>query len=196
MSGEETLSSRRIFQGRVVGLRVDQVRLPSGRLTQREVVEHRGAVALVALDGEGNVLFVRHFRKAIERELLELPAGTLEHGEEPEACARRELREETGYRAGRMEHLVSFYSSPGFLTERLEVFLARELVWDPLPAREEEIIELRKLPLGQALALIAQGHICDAKSIIGILLTWKRLCTEECGGDGGARGEASPPTHP
>ncbi len=196
MSGEKTLSSRRIFQGRVVGLRVDEVRLPSGRLTQREVVEHRGAVALVALDGEGNVLLIRHFRKPIERELLELPAGTLDPGEEPEACGRRELREETGYRAGRMEHLVSFYSSPGFLTERLEVFLAWELTWDPLPTREEEVIEVRKLPLGEALELIAAGHICDAKSIIGILLTWKRLCTEESRGDAGAHGEERFPTKP
>ncbi len=175
MSGEETLSTETIFQGRLVKLRVDQVRLPSGRVARREIVEHRGAVALVALDDGGKLLLVRQFRKAVERVLLEIPAGTLEEGEIPLECARRELREETGYRAEAFEHLMSFYPSPGILTERLDIFLAQGLVWDPLPAPEDEAIELARLSLAEARELVKAGQICDAKSMIGILLAWEKL---------------------
>jgi ADP-ribose pyrophosphatase len=166
---EETLSSQQVFQGRLIRVRVDRVRLPNGGESSREIVEHHGAVAIVALDGEGNVLLVRQFRKAVERTLLEIPAGTLEPGEDPLECAHRELKEETGCVAGRMEHLGGFYSAPGFCTEYLTLYLATDLTPGPSHAEFDEDIELVRLPLAQAPRLIASGAICDSKSIIGLL---------------------------
>ncbi len=169
MPPEETIARRYVYQGRILNLRVDTVRLPSGRVTTREIVEHRGAVALVPLDEDGHVLMVRQYRKAIERDLLEIPAGTLEPGESPEACARRELAEETGYQADRLEPLLSFYSSPGFCTEQLHLYLARGLRPAAVPRPEDERLTLERVPLAQVPALISQGVICDAKSLIGLL---------------------------
>ena len=171
---EQTLSSQLIYQGRLIRVRVDRVRLPNGRESSREIVEHNGAVAIVALDGEGNVLLVRQYRKAVERTLLEIPAGTLEAGEEPLKCAHRELQEETGYMAGKMEHLGGFYSAPGFCTEYLTLYLATDLTPGPSNAEADEDIELVRLPLAQTRDLIASGAICDAKSIIGLLSVLSR----------------------
>lgn len=166
---EPTISSRQVYQGRVVSLRVDTVRLPDGRTTQREIVEHRGAVALVALDADGNVLLVRQYRKPAERYLLEIPAGTLDPGEAPEACARRELAEETGHEPGKLAPLAGFYSAPGFCAEYLHVYLATDL----RPARGhpdvDEEIQLVRLPVAECLRLVRSGEICDAKSIVGLL---------------------------
>ena len=166
---EVTVSSQEIYSGRVVKLRVDTVRLPDGRTAKREIVEHRGAVAMVALDAQGNVLLVRQYRKPVERSLLEIPAGTLDPGEDPEHCARRELAEETGYRPGRLSRLTGFYSAPGFCSEYLHVFLATELM--PVESRPEddENLELVRAPLADCVRLIRDGDICDAKSIVGIL---------------------------
>src|SRR5215213_3834306 len=118
----ETLSSRRGFDGAWVHVRVDEVRLPTGRVTTREIVEHPGSVAIVAVTGDGNVLLLRQSHHAIGRTLLGIPAGTLEAGEAPEACARRELIEETGYSAGRLSQLASYYTSPGYTDERMTIF--------------------------------------------------------------------------
>jgi len=175
VSEEATLTSKRIYQGRVLNLRVDTVQLPSGRITSREIVEHKGAVAVVALDEADNVLLVEQFRKPVEMRLLEIPAGTREIGEEGTSCAHRELREETGYRAGKLEHLGSYYSSPGFLTEWMEVYLATDLAWEPLPSAPDEVMEVEKITLHEALELIRAGRICDAKSIIGLLLARDHL---------------------
>jgi len=166
---EETLSSQQVFQGRLIRVRVDRVRLPGGGESSREIVEHNGAVAIVALDGESHVLLVRQFRKAVERTLLEIPAGTLEPGEDPLECAHRELKEETGYAAGKMEHLGGFYSAPGFCAEYLTLYLATDLKPGPSNTEFDEDIELVRLPLSQTPQLIASGAICDAKSIIGLL---------------------------
>ncbi|HIC94715.1 MAG TPA: NUDIX hydrolase [Anaerolineae bacterium] len=171
---EVTLASRRLYEGRIVNLRVDTVRLEDGRVTEREIVEHRGAVAVVALDGDGNVLLVRQFRKPAERELLEIPAGTLEAEEEPASCARRELAEETGYRAGHLEPMGGFYSSPGFCTEYIHLYLATDLSPSPARAEYDEAIELVRVPLSEALRMIGRGEICDAKTIVGLLSAWAR----------------------
>lgn len=124
---EHTVATERIFRGRIVGLRVDTVQLPGGRVSQREIVEHSGSVAVVPLDVHSNILMVRQYRKPVEQELLEIPAGLLEPGEEPEAAARRELQEETGYTAQCIEPLVQFFTSPGFETKRCTPFLPRAL---------------------------------------------------------------------
>lgn len=193
VSPERMVHSRRVYEGRVVALRVDEVELPSGRHAVREIVEHRGAVAIVPLR-DGDVLLVRQFRTAVGRELLEIPAGTIEPGEGVEACLQRELAEEVGMRAGRFEHLLTFFPSPGFLTEAVHLYLAGDLVphrsLDKAPINpdpfdlaqrgqrrldaEEEDLRVVRMPLMEAKALVAKGELMDAKSIIGILLTAAR----------------------
>jgi ADP-ribose pyrophosphatase len=169
MTPERTISSQRVYEGRVVNLRVDTVELPDGRTSQREIVEHRGAVVIVAVDHQGRVLLVRQFRKAVEQELLELPAGTLDPGEGAQACALRELQEETGFQAGKLESLGVFYSSPGFCTELLHLFLATELRPGHLSGDDDEDIEVIAVPLAHIPQLIASGEIKDAKSVVGLL---------------------------
>ncbi len=167
---EHTVATEQVFRGRIMGLRVDTVQLPGGRVSQREIVEHSGSVAVVPLDGQGNVLMVRQYRKPVEQELLEIPAGMLEPGEEPEAAARRELEEETGYTAHRMEPLVRFFTSPGFCDEEMRSFLATGLVAGQPNPDEDEQIELVPVPLAHAPEMIHRGEIRDGKSISALLL--------------------------
>ena len=174
MSEEPTISSQRIYEGRVLNLRVDTVRLPNGRTTEREIVEHVDCVAIVALDDEDNVLLVRQFRKPAERDLLEIPAGGIEPGEDPATCVQRELREETGYAAGQLQRIGGFYSSPGFCTEYMHLYLATELRPHPLAPAEDESIEVVKVPFSRALGMVETGEICDAKSIVGLLMVQAR----------------------
>ncbi len=168
------IGSRRVFDGRIISVRLDDVEMPSGRRVTFEIVEHPGAVALVPLAPDGRILFVRQFRRAIGSELLELPAGTLERGESPEACARRELAEEVGQQAGQWECLATFYSAPGVLNEEMHLFLARDLS-PAMAEREEEDLRVEPLPLDEARRRIGTGEIRDAKSMIGILLACERL---------------------
>jgi ADP-ribose pyrophosphatase len=158
-----------VYEGHVVNLRVDEVELPSGRRAVREIVEHRGAVAVVPVIDQ-DVILVRQFRRAADRVLLEVPAGTMEPGETAEACLQRELAEEIGMQAGQVDHLLTFYPSPGFLTEVVHVYVARALTPRRLQAEEEDLAVVR-VPLAQARALVLAGEIVDAKSIIGLLLT-------------------------
>jgi len=173
---EKTLSSQLIYDGRAVKLRVDAVRMPSGRETRREIVEHRDCVAIVAVDADDNVLLVKQFRKSVEKELLEIPAGGIDPGEDPVTTVRREMQEETGYLPGKVEKLGGFYSSPGFCTEYLHLYLATDLTPSPLYAEDTESIKLVRVPISQIPSLIASGSICDAKSIAG-LLTYSSLLT-------------------
>ncbi len=170
MSAEEVVGSRRVFEGRIVSLRVDDVRLANGHLSTREIVEHRGAVALVAIDGAGRVLLVRQHRAAVDDALLELPAGTLEPGEDPVDCARRELEEETGCRADDLTLLAEFYTAPGFCTEYLHVYLATGLRDGLAHAEEDEQIELVREPVERAMQRVARGEIRDAKTLVGLLV--------------------------
>ncbi len=167
---ERTLDSERIYQGRLVGLRVDRVALPGGRETTREVVEHPDAVAIVAIDSKNNVILVRQFRSPAGKVLLEIPAGCIEPGEQPSQSALRELEEETGYTAGKMKRICGFYSGPGYSTEFLHIFLATELKLSSKRPQEDEIIETVTVPLGQIPGLIASGQVCDAKTIAGLLV--------------------------
>ena len=169
MAEEKTLSSKRIYEGRAVRLRVDTVKMPGGRETTREIVEHSDCVAIIALDDKENVLLVSQFRKAVEKELLEIPAGSIEPGEKLEECVRREMREETGFLPKKVERLGGFYSSPGFCTEYLHFFLATELISSPLQAEDSQSIKLVRVPLSEVPDLIASGSICDAKSIAALL---------------------------
>jgi ADP-ribose pyrophosphatase len=166
---EETLSSRKVFEGRAVKLRVDTVKLANGRETTREIVEHEDCVAIVALDDADNILLVKQFRKPVEKELLEIPAGGIDPGESPEDAVRREMREETGFLPQKVKRLGGFYSTPGFCTEYLYLYLAADLVFKPLKAEDTDGITLVRVPLAEIPGLIASGAICDAKSIAGLL---------------------------
>ena len=169
MVQEKTLSSQLIYEGRAVKLRVDTVEMPGGRKTTREIVEHGECVAVVAIDAESNVILVSQFRKPVEKELLEIPAGGIEPGEDPVAAVRRELREEIGYLPRKVDRLGGFYSAPGFCTEYLYLYLATDLVPSPLQAEDTENIRLVRVPVSQITGLITSGTICDAKSIAGLL---------------------------
>lgn len=158
-----------VYQGRF--LRVTREVLASrGRQFVRETIHHPGSVVLVPLLDRSHIIFVRQYRRAVGRWLLELPAGTLDHqGERPSTCARRELEEETGWKAGRLQQLGWFFAAPGFLSERLTIFLATDLMRATAHPEPDEQITPVILPLPTALAKIRSGAICDAKSIIGVL---------------------------
>ena len=177
---EKTLSSQLIFEGRAVKLRVDTVRTPSGRETTREIVEHGECVAIIAIDANDNVLLVNQFRKPLEKKLLEIPAGGIEPGETPVIAVRRELQEETGYLPKKVRRLGGFYSSPGFSTEYLYLYLATDLIPSPLFAEDTEGIKLVRVSTSQIIPLITSGKICDAKSIAGLLtyLEYKKSAPE------------------
>lgn len=171
-AAETQLRSQRLYDGRVVTLDVDEVRLASGVETRREVVRHPGAVVIVPLTDDGRVVMVRQFRYAAGRTLLELPAGTLDHpGEDPQQAAERELLEETGCRAREWRLVASFYSAPGFCDELLHCFVARgvEPVADATP-EDDETVERVLLPLSAAQTLVRRGELADAKTICGLLL--------------------------
>ena len=169
MTREETLSRKVVFQGRAVGLRVDTVRTPSGREATREIIEHDDCIAVIALDGDEKVLLVQQFRKPVERELLEIPAGGIDEGESPEDAVRREMREETGYLPQTVARLGGFYSAPGYATEYLYLYLATNLTPSQLFAEDTESISVVRVSLDQIPELISSGEICDAKSIAGLL---------------------------
>jgi len=170
---ERTVSSRRAFSGRLLSLRVDEVELESGRRATREVVEHPGAVAILAWDGE-RLATVRQWRQAAAADLLEIPAGTREPGESPLESAERELAEECGLRAGRWEEGPSFFTAPGFSTELLTLFLATNLSAVEVAPPEDEALERSWLTLADALEAIDDGRIRDAKSLVGILWLARR----------------------
>lgn len=168
---EKTVSREVIFKGHVIELVVDDVRLPDGRESQRELILHRGAVGILALTPDNQLILVEQYRKALERTLLEIPAGKLEVADlSPAECASRELEEETGYRAEKMTLLYSLHGSPGFSNEVLHLFEGTDLVKvdNPLPQDEDELIQLHFLSLQEAVAAVQSGKITDAKTIIAI----------------------------
>jgi len=164
-----------LYEGHIVRLRLDKVRLINGRSASREVVEHPGAAAVVTLDDRGNTTLVRQFRYPVRRALWEIPAGKLGPGEKPLDCAQRELYEETGLQAGKWEPLGTFYTSPGFCNEMIYLYWARDLSLGTPRRSSEEIMEISQVPLSQTLQMIKNGDIVDAKTIIGCLMAL-RVC--------------------
>jgi ADP-ribose pyrophosphatase len=148
---------------------LDRVSLPNGRILQREVIEHRGAVAVIALLDSSNMLAIRHFRHPVRETLIELPAGKLRKGEDPKSCARRELLEETGFRARKLSELLRFYASPGYTQELIHVFLAQGLKKDHAKREEDELVDVLCLSLTDAIEMIKRKQIRDGKSICAIL---------------------------
>ncbi len=158
----EPESSRHVFDGKLIKVDVEQ--WPSG---EREVVKHPGACAVVAITPEGEVLLVKQFREAVRRELLEIPAGIIEEGESPEDCAGRELLEETGYRATKLERLGTIYTSPGFTNERIDLFRAEaQRVGDPT----EAAVDVVTIPITRAIEAADRGDIVDLKTLAALLL--------------------------
>jgi len=172
---EKTIKSQDIFSGRIIKVRVDTVSLPDGRESTREIVEHAGAVAIVAVDDANNIYLVRQYRKPVENVLLEIPAGTMEPDEEILVCAQRELEEETGLRAGSWEKILSYYSAPGFCNEKLHLFLAWDLTAGEKNPDADEFLENVSIPLKEAYRMIFTGQIVDGKSIIGIQYAFNHL---------------------
>jgi len=169
----DTIMSERIiragyaYSGRLLKLRVAQVKLPSGRKTTREIVEHPGAVAIVPLLDNRRILVTRQYRAAARKYLMEIPAGTLEPSESAPACAKRELAEETGYKAKRIRKLFSCYLAPGYSTERIHFFLGERLVRTKARPAEDETITVQSMDLDEGLRAIETGKIEDAKTICG-----------------------------
>ena len=166
----ELIESEIVYPGRAFTIRRDQVRLPDGRTARLDIVEHHGSVVLIPIDDEGNLLFVRQYRHAAAQDMLELPAGTLNEGELPLDCAARELREETGQAARKLDALGGFFLAPGYSTEYMYVFLARDLYHAPLEADADEFLQVESVPLAQALQMAENGRLPDSKSLAALWL--------------------------
>lgn len=168
------LATRRIHTGKVVNLDVDKVRFPDGSTGELEIIRHPGAAAVLpfASDPRGTdptVLLIQQYRYATDGPLLEIPAGRLNPGEDPAACAKRELLEEVGVRAGHIEPLTTIWTTPGFTDERIHLFWASELTTGTHAREPDEFIEVTPKPLSEVLTLVREGRICDAKTVVGIL---------------------------
>ena len=172
---ERTLASETVFEGRLISVRVDEVELPSGQRSKREIVEHRGAVAAVPLTADGEVILVRQWRHPAGEALLEIPAGTCEAGEEPLETIKRELIEEICQRAGRVEPLASVYLAPGYSSELIHLYLATELQPEEGQCDPDEQIELEMMPLREALRMCRDGELRDAKTVAALLMAGVRM---------------------
>ncbi|MBN2550726.1 MAG: NUDIX hydrolase [Anaerolineales bacterium] len=166
----DLLQSETLYRGRVFNLKQDLVRLPNGRSYRLDIIEHNPAVAIVPVDEQGQIWFVRQYRHAAGKLLLEIPAGIVETGETPEACARREIREEIGMSAREIKQIGEFFLAPGYSTEYMYIYLATGLQPDPLPVDEDEFLSLEKIPLSQAEEFIRSGDIQDAKTLVALFL--------------------------
>ena len=172
---EKTIQSQPIFKGKVISLKVDDVTLPNGETSKREIVNHPGAVAIIAITSEGKLVVVEQYRKALERSIIEIPAGKLEPGELPEITAARELEEETGYGCNELTYLQSFATSPGFADEIIHLFIARGLykIENRAAMDEDEFVELMEITVEEGERMIAQQKIFDAKTAFAIL--WMKM---------------------
>jgi len=168
------VSTTRIYTGRVINLDVDRVRFPDGSIGELEMIRHPGASAIVPFlsdpeGGDPQILLIRQYRYAADQFLYEIPAGRLDRGESPLDCARRELREETGCTAEKLEHVFTMYTTPGFTDEKIHVFMASGLTRGEARLEADEFATVETLPLSRALAMLQSGEIVDAKSALGIL---------------------------
>lgn len=178
MNGErkkyEVVSSETKFEGKIITTKLDLVRMPDGSIHERELVEHQGAVGMVPLTKDGEVILVKQYRHPTQQELLEIPAGKLRKDEDPHACASRELIEETGF-SGKLSKVAEFYTSPGYSNEYFHLFVATDLKETGHKPSDEEITELVRIPLSAALEMIGRGEIRDGKSIAGLCLAERYL---------------------
>jgi ADP-ribose pyrophosphatase len=173
----ELIRSETLLKGRAFLIRRDHLKTPDGKETKLDIIEHGGSVIIVPIDKDGNLLFVRQYRHAAGMDLLELPAGTLEKDEDPAVCAAREIREETGMEAGKLEKVGDFYLAPGYSTEFMGVFLATDLKHNPLKADDDEFLSVEKMSVKDAFELAGRGEMPDAKSLAALLLARPHLET-------------------
>ena len=163
------------YEGRIIRLRVDKAQLPNGRIATREVVEHNGGVCIAALTEQRELLFVRQFRYQYQEVVLELPAGKIDKGEEPLACGKRELTEETGASAQQYRSLGRLYPSPGYCGEVIHLFLATGLSFGRMNPDEDEFLEVERIPLEKAVQMVLDNEVPDAKTQVAVLKTWALL---------------------
>jgi ADP-ribose pyrophosphatase len=166
----EVIERKTIYHGRAFNVRRDKVRLHNQNTVFLDIIEHVGAVTILPLDADGRIIFIRQYRHAAGQALLELPAGTIDPAELPENCARREIREETGFAAGKLIKIGEFFLAPGYSTEFMYVYLATDLHPDPLPGDVDEIITLEPVPIAQAYTMALNGGLQDGKSLAALLL--------------------------
>jgi ADP-ribose pyrophosphatase len=175
----EVIQSKTIYRGRAFDIQQDQVVLPNGRTTLLDIVNHSGAVTLIPVDSSGMIWFIRQYRHPARQTLLELPAGVMEVGEEPVETAHREIQEEIGMAAGKLQDLGGFFLAPGYSTEYMHMFLATELYPSTLPGDTSEFLSVEKIPCDQAMRLAQTGEIQDAKSLVALF--WVRPFLEQAG---------------
>ncbi|MCM3610895.1 NUDIX hydrolase [Planococcus sp. MERTA32b] len=177
---ERSISSERIYEGKIINLKVDEVTLPNGHTSKRELIEHPGAVAILAITPEKKIIMVEQYRKALERSIIEIPAGKLEKGESPETTAMRELEEETGYTADSLELIQSFSTSPGFADEVIHLFLAEGLrnAESGAALDDDEFVELMEVSIEEAEKMMQDNRIFDAKTAFAVLWAKQRLSIE------------------
>lgn len=164
----EVKSSEIVYKGKVFTLEKDVITLPDGRETVRETIRHGGAAAMIPIDADGKIIYVRQYRHSARKEVLEIPAGTIENGEDPYDCAVREIQEETSYKAGQMTFLLKMYSAIGFCSEVIYVYLAEDLKKGEYNMDDDEFITNERYSLEESLDLIKNGEICDSKTITAI----------------------------
>ncbi|MCM3714844.1 NUDIX hydrolase [Halalkalibacter oceani] len=165
---EKTIKTTPIYQGKVIDLQVDDVTLPNGKKSKREIVKHPGAVAILPITKEGKLVLVRQYRKALDKVIVEIPAGKLERGEEPDAAARRELEEETGYRSEKLHYLISFYTSPGFADELIHLYECADLEKGQGALDADEFLDVLEVTLEEAEQMIRDQTIYDAKTAFAV----------------------------
>ena len=168
---EKTVSSESIYKGAILNLRRDKVTVSGGGYSYREIVEHNGGAVAVALTDDGNVVLVKQFRKPMEKVVTELPAGKIEKGEDPLETMKRELKEEIGYTASHLKLMAEFNPSVGYTNETLYIYLATGLVPGKPQPDEHEALEIKEIPLDDAIQMVINGEITDGKTMTGLLLT-------------------------
>jgi ADP-ribose pyrophosphatase len=171
----ELIKSETLLQGRAFKIRRDYLKTPDGQETKLEIVEHGGSVVIIPIDAQNNLLFVKQYRHAAQADLLELPAGTREEKEPFEECAAREIREETGMQAGKLQKVGAFYLAPGYSTEFMVVFTATDLRENPLKADFDEFLQVEKIPVKKAMEMAEHGDVPDAKSLAALFLARSHL---------------------
>ena len=175
MFDEKTVKRKTIYRGKVIDVERQSVILVNGNTAEREIIRHSGGACMVAVDDLMNIYLVRQYRKAIDRETIEIPAGKLEKDEDPYECAVRELKEETGLMAGRVSKLGHIYTTPGFCDEVLHIFLAEDLVQAENDPDPDEFVSCERYPIIRCLEMIENGEICDSKTIVAILRMARRF---------------------
>ncbi len=172
---EKTVSSKTVFEGKIIDVQLDMVSLPNGELAQRDIVRHPGGVGIVAITDDNKIIMVKQFRKPIEKAIYEIPAGKLDKNEDVEVCGRRELKEETGATATNFEYLGFMYPSPGFVDEVTHMYLATGLDFGEKQLDEDEFLDVEYFSIDDVLKMIMNNEINDAKTVIGFFKAMEKL---------------------